>query len=88
MNDTDMEEKLVIEHGTIKEIVGHPMSGLWTIIFEEDEVPSVHIESGYGIRTMVQCFGSYGDIMGKSIFFTRDSYGVLENFSRDEEDDN
>lgn len=78
--------------GTIAGLSGHPMSGLWTLHFEEGG--SVHIGSGYGVRTLSACFGASegsGDllekIVGKEIFYSTDAFGVLEAFTPVEEAD-
>lgn len=69
--------------GTIASIGGHPMSGLWTLQFDDGSL--VHIESGYGVRALASCFGATegaGDllekIIGKEIYYSVDAFGVLE----------
>jgi len=71
---------------TIAGIGGHPMSGLWTLQFEDGS--SAHIESGYGVRALASCFGATegtGDLLmkirGKEIYYSVDAFGVLEAFT-------
>ena len=68
-----------LKTGTITGITGNPMSGLWTIHFMSGA--SAHIESGYGIRALVACFGSLDDARGKTITYTTDMFGVMVGFS-------
>lgn len=70
--------------GTITSITGHPMSGLWTLHFSNGK--TAHVESGFGIRQLVACFGSFASIKGKRITYSVDDLGVLEGFSPVEED--
>ena len=65
---------------------GHPMSGLWTLIFMDGT--QVHIESGYGVRNLADCFGATegkGDlqdkIRGQDVYYSADAFGVLEAFT-------
>ena len=79
----------VVQHGTISGLSGHPMSGLWTLHFEEG--PPAFIESGYGVRALADCFGATefsGDLMekikGQRIVYVTDFLGVMEWFAPDE----
>jgi len=72
--------------GVIAGISGHPMSGLWELHFEDGT--SVHIESGYGVRSLAACFGATegtGDLSEKikcqKIVYSVDAFGVLEGFT-------
>lgn len=67
-------------------ISGHPMSGLWELYFTDGS--SVHIESGFGVRTLAAAFGARegtGDLMekikGQKIAFIENEFGVLEIFT-------
>lgn len=70
----------------ISSITGHPMSGLWTLLFESGA--HAHIESGYGVRQLAACFGATegsGDLLekiaGQEIVYSLDDFGVLEGFT-------
>lgn len=69
--------------GTIVEIGGHPMSGLWQLLFDTGDI--VHIESGHGIRQLVNCFGEK-NIIGATISYDTDAFGILEGFTPIEEE--
>ena len=67
-------------------ISGHPMSGLWNLVFMDGN--TVHIESGYGVRNLARCFGASegkGDlqdkIRGQDVYYSADAFGVLEAFT-------
>jgi hypothetical protein len=71
---------------TIAGISGHPMSGLWQLIFTDGY--SCHIESGYGVRNLAACFGATegtGDLQekieGQEIVFSVDFMDVLCGFT-------
>ena len=75
-----------LHKGTIATISGHPMSGLWSLIFEDGDV--VHIGSGYGVRNLAAAFGATegsGDLLekiaGQEIYYSTDDFGVLEAFT-------
>jgi len=77
-----------IKKGTIVTLTGHPMSGLWTLVFSDGT--SVHIESGHGVRGLAAAFGARegtGDLMekitGQEIYYTTDEMGlgILEGFT-------
>ena len=66
-------------------IAGHPMSGLWNLVFMDGN--TVHIESGYGVRNLARCFGASegkGDLQDKirnqDVYYSVDALGVLEWF--------
>ena len=72
--------------GTIAGVSGHPMSGLWTLHFEDGK--SCHIESGYGMRQLASCFNAHegtGDIQekiaGQELVYSVDEFGVLCGFT-------
>lgn len=71
---------------TIAGISGHPMSGLWELIFTDGY--SCFIGSGYGVRSLAACFGATegtGDLQekieGQEIVFSVDGLNVLEGFT-------
>jgi len=71
---------------TIAGISGHPMSGLWQLIFTDGY--TCFIESGYGVRNLAACFGATegtGDLQekieGQEIVFSVDGLNVLEGFT-------
>ena len=75
-----------VEKGVISGISGHPMSGLWTLHFEDGK--AAHIGSGYGVRQLAACFGATegsGDLLdkikGQEIYYSVDAFGVLEAFT-------
>jgi len=75
-----------MQKGIIAGISGHPMSGLWTLMFEEGEM--VHISSGYGVRNLAAAFGATegsGDLLekiqGQEVYYSVDEFGVLEGFT-------
>ena len=66
---------------TIKGLVGHQMSGLWTLIFESGR--TAYIESGHGVRTLSSAFGATegaGNLMerikGQQIVWSLDDMGL------------
>ena len=87
MCEDPIEDKFARE-GTIRGIFGHPLLGLWTLeIYPTDGAPIdiVHIESGYGVRRLVDCFGSLKNSIGKTIRYATDCVGLLEWFEPVEE---
>lgn len=75
-----------LARGIIAGISGHPMSGLWTLMFMDGK--QVHIESGHGVRNLARCFGATqgkGDLQDKirnqDIYYSVDAFGVLEAFT-------
>ena len=77
---------MTTRRGTIDHIEGHPMSGLWLLVFTDGR--SAHIESGYGVRQLAACFDAHegsGDLMekikGQEIAYTTDEFGVMEAFT-------
>ena len=67
-----------IKEGRIKNIWGHPCSGLWQLHFDNGEI--VHLESGTGARALVNAFGSLENAIGKKIQYSTDFLGVIEGF--------
>ena len=67
-----------MKKGVISRLSGG-MSGLWQIVFEDGS--SCSIESGFGVRQLVNCFGSINDIKGKAIEYKVDEFGVLVGFN-------
>lgn len=85
-----MSERIL--KGTIAGLSGHPMSGLWTLHFEDGS--SAHISSGYGVRNLSRAFGASegsGDllekIVGKEIFYSIADWGEMEAFTPVDEAD-
>ena len=75
--------------GTILNISGHPMSGLWAL---QLDTGICHIQSGYGVRALAAAFGATegtGDLLqkirGQQIAYSVDEFGVLEGFTPAEE---
>ena len=64
--------------GRIKGIGGPWSSGLWQVYFEDGT--ACHIESGYGVRTIAQCYGNLQDARGKLIRYYTDSFNVMTCF--------
>lgn len=62
---------------------GHPLSGLWHIHLSNGDF--VHVESGFGIRQMVECFGNLEKAVGRKVRYHKDWLGVLEWFEPLEE---
>jgi len=79
-----------VKEGVIKSINGHPMSGLWTIVFEDEQF--CFIESGYGMRALAGVFGIREGIdrieafYGKQIRYSTDDFNVMEGFTPVEEE--
>lgn len=77
--------------GTIAGISGHPMSGLWTLHFQNGD--SCYIESGFGVRQLAACFGATefkkGDLFEKikdqEIIYSVDDFNVLYGFTPSDE---
>ena len=57
---------------------GHPLSGLWQVHFSNGDL--VHVESGFGVRQIVECFGSLEKAVGRKVRYRVDWLGVLEWF--------
>jgi hypothetical protein len=81
-----MEEEMEFQRGVISGIAGHPMSGLWSLVFEDGSL--VHIGSGMGVRALASAFGATegsGDlefkIIGQEIVYSTDFMGVMEGFT-------
>ena len=81
-----MEEEMKFQRGVISDIQGHPMSGLWSLAFEDGSL--VHIGSGMGVRALASAFGATegsGDlefkIIGQEIVYSTDFMGVMEGFT-------
>ena len=64
--------------GKIERISGSMGSGLWQVYFEDGA--SCHIESGYGVRAIAQCYGNLHDAQGKLIRYCTDSFDVMTCF--------
>jgi hypothetical protein len=64
--------------GRIKGIGGPWGSGLWQVYF--DDGTSCHIESGYGVRTIAQCYGNLPNARGKLIRYCTDYLNVMTCF--------
>ena len=64
--------------GTIASLHGSRGSGLWTLEFDDGSV--AHVESGFGVRQLVDVFGGIDELRGKTIAYTIDDYGVLKAF--------
>lgn len=86
MPDTNPIPKLSTYRGCIAGLSGHPMSGLWTLDFEDGS--TCFIQSGYGVRQLAAAFGATegnGDlqacIAGQDIVYSTDDLGVLEAFT-------
>ena len=67
-------------------ISGHPMSGLWSIHFENGGM--AYVGSGSGVRALANCFGAsegrgdlFEKVKGQDIVFSVDCVGVLEAFT-------
>lgn len=74
-----------LQKGTIVNLSGHPMSGLWTLLFDNG---FAHIQSGYGVRQLASAFGATegtGDLLekfvGQEVYYSTDDFGVLEAFT-------
>lgn len=74
-----------LARGIIAGVSGHPMSGLWHLVFMDGK--RVAIESGHGVRQLADCFGATqgkGDLQDKirnqDIYYSVDAFGVLEWF--------
>lgn len=72
--------------GTIRTLAGHPLSGLWQLVFESGHV--VHVESGVGVRVLAAAFDATmgaGDLLekiaGQEIIYCVDELGVLDGFT-------
>ena len=79
MNMENYETELAeLRTGRIKAIGGPWDSGLWQVSFEDGA--SCHIESGYGVRTIAQCYGNLQDARGKPIRYYTDSLNVMTCF--------
>jgi len=72
--------------GTIDTVMGHPMSGMWTLTFTDG--PVVHISSGRGVRQLAAAFGATegaGDLIpkikGQKIVYAADMFDVLAGFT-------
>lgn len=77
---------MITKIGIIEGLSGHPMSGLWTLHFEDGNV--CHIESGGGVRRLAACFDAHegsGDlqdkIKGQEVVYSVDDMGVLFGFT-------
>jgi len=77
----DIEE---VKEGTIRGVFGYPISGLWHLNIDGEVV---HIESGYGARQLVSCFGDLKNTVGKRVCYSTDWLGVLEWFAPIDERD-
>ena len=64
--------------GRIKEISGPVGSGLLQVYFDDGSL--CHIESGYGVRTIAQCYGSLHEAKGKVIGYYTDSFNMMVCF--------
>jgi hypothetical protein len=82
------EEEIIyhLARRIIAGVSGHPMSGLWTLVFMDGT--RVHIESGHGVRQLAECFGATegkGDLQDKirnqDVYYSVDAFGVLEAFT-------
>ena len=74
-----------MECGVIKAVEGGPMSGIRTLILENPETGGMiwaHIESGYGMRQLVNVLD--GEILGRTIYFTLDDFGCIASFIPEE----
>jgi|TARA_Y100000310_G_scaffold2225_1_gene2768 hypothetical protein len=67
-----------LQTGTIAGLHGSMGSGLWTLEFDDGSV--AHIESGFGVRQLVDVFGGVDELRGKTIAYKIDDYGILEAF--------
>lgn len=70
-----------IHRGTISDLTGNPMSGIWMLHFEDGS--SIPIESGSGVRALARAFGARegsGDLMdkivGQTIDYVYDDMGL------------
>ena len=77
---------MITYRGTIAAISGHPMSGLWSLHFEDGT--SCHIESGFGVRQLAACFDAHegsGDLQdkieGQDIIYSVDAFNMLCGFT-------
>lgn len=61
--------------GRIKKINGPIGSGLWQVYFDDGSF--CHIESGYGVRTIAQCYGSLHEAQGKVIGYHTNSFNMM-----------
>ena len=69
---------VVAETATILGFSGHPLSGMWHIHLDNNDF--IHVESGFGIRQIVECFGDLKRAIGKRIRYQTDWLNVLEWF--------
>ena len=69
---------MTVKVASIRGFSGHPLSGLWHIHLNNGDF--VHIESGFGIGQMVECFGNLKNAVGKRIRYSVDWLGVMEWF--------
>lgn len=68
-----------VKFGVIAGLSGHPMSGLWTLHFEDGS--SAYIESGFGVRQLVSAFGGVRNIKAQAVEYTVDDLGLLAGFT-------
>ena len=76
-DDFRLESYDSLKRGKIREISGTPGSGLWQIYFEDG---FCHIQSGYGLRTLAECYGSLHNATGKLIRYETDELNVMTYF--------
>jgi len=80
-----------VRYGVIAGVEGHPMSGLWMLVFEDGT--GVPISSGTGVRALACAFGARegtGDllskIVGQGIYYSMDEFGLeMAGFTPEEE---
>ena len=80
---------MIIQKGIIREVSGHPKSGLWTLKIESGPgVEVVHIESGHRLRQLATYFGyieGSGNIneklQGQEIYYSTEFLNVLDGFT-------
>lgn len=95
-----MSESKILK-GTIVQLIGHFMSGLATLVVDQEIEPggprvrsSVFCDNAPTVRTLDRAFGGFiGEghtflnevIEGKEIYYTVDGFGILEGFTPVEE---
>lgn len=77
---------MITKQATITDIGGHPMSGLWTMSFDNGD--TVFVESGTGVRALAACFDAHegtGDLLekviGQEIVYSVDAFNILYGFT-------
>ena len=79
MSIENYEAKLEeMRYGRIEGIGGSWDSGLWQVYFEDGTF--CHIESGYGVRTIAQCYGNLKNAQGNLIYYCTDDLNIMTCF--------